>query len=116
MEKSELKDVLHLYIGCYIKSELMGVQHKFTDFNKSTIHHFIIGNFKLILRPLSDMTEEETKEYETLFGCNPHESDEWYCEIIMQDIGKPKVWLWLLKRGFDLFGLIESGQAIKATE
>lgn len=68
---------------------------------------FLHTNIKLILRSLSDMTEDEAvecgwkkvmsfKEFKEIKGCRP----------VNQVIA-------LIKMGFDLFGLIESGQAIK---
>lgn len=110
--KIELKDVLHLYIGCEIKSELMGVQHKFTDFSPRTLPLFEKGSFKLILRPLLSMREEEAmavgyNDANEFLQMIDEVGEEW--RIGIND------YLFLLRQHFDLFGLIESGQAINKT-
>lgn len=69
----ELKDYLHLYLGCDVKVDEWAYKSKLTeilkdgviveDAFKTKIHN---GNFKLILRPLSDMTTEEANWVATL--------------------------------------------------
>ena len=58
---------------------------------------------KLLLRPMSSMTEEEIKEYKHLvaFGGSPN--------------GAANFTDWLNKKHFDYRGLIEKGLAIDAT-
>ena len=72
-----------------------------------------VMNVKLILRHLSDMTEEEAKEIGWW--------DEFENRIIYAKDFNQK-WMFssdqmigLLSRGFDLFGLIEAGLAIDST-
>lgn len=77
--------------------------------------HYGNGNFKLILRPLSDITDEEKKRigfdaYKVLRGSNS-----------LPAFSESKVWAaeqtaFLLSKHFDLFGLIEAGLAIDATK
>jgi hypothetical protein len=67
---------------------------------------------KLILRPLSSMTEEEATELDW------NQRIGW--ESRWDGIGRPQViypreFHWLIKKGFDIFGLIESGLAIEKT-
>jgi hypothetical protein len=65
-------------------------------------------NIKLVLRPLSDMTEEEKKEYEA--------TRVFVRATPVHQVGNmqwtPATFHYLLSKHFDLFGLIDSGQAI----
>ena len=77
------------------------------------------------LRRLESITEEEAREVYEVKYCTPCQfSDDysaidmfWEREVGNYDeqgsilIGTPAVWLYLLSKGFDLFGLIESGLA-----
>jgi len=67
--------------------------------------HYGSERFKLLLRPLSDMTEKE-KQIALHIGLS--ESDTW--------IGGAKRTDYLLKQGFDLFNLIPEGLAIDKTK
>jgi len=68
MEKN-IKDYLHFYIGCEFSNGLDAKVRTVTFSNADTILGAKVGDFKLILRPLSDMTEEEMKElYLLVFG------------------------------------------------
>lgn len=69
-----------------------------------------------ILRPLSDINTEEKKWYSDLTGYNIDDLEEHYCPMLNLDIGNPTVWSYLLKQGFDLFGLIEAGLALDKTK
>lgn len=75
--------------------------------------------FKPILRPLSDMTIEEEIEYRDV--CN--KAYEFAKYKVGDNVGwsDPRVSgaiesKWLLSKHFDLFGLIESGEAIDKTK
>lgn len=107
--KVELKDVLHFYVGCRIvySDEPQNQNHKLTleVLAKKMFGHSI----KPILRPLSDMTELESNYLACIFPMpNNHNwnREKWN----MQEF------LYLLKQGFDLFGLIESEQAFDKTK
>jgi hypothetical protein len=75
-----------------------------------------MGYAQPILRPLSDLTLEELQEFD----------DELYdfpVEIFLDQIAKLRITYefaqWLLKKHFDIFGLIDAGDAIdinKVTE
>lgn len=65
-----------------------------------------IGRIKLILRLFEDMTDKEYNEWEAL-DIPPDSDPE---EVI---INEAKRTLWLIDKRFDLFGLIESGGAIR---
>ena len=106
--KTELKDVIHLYLG---QLALIGNLEKTASITDK-IQVFTIDKFnhdkilcRPILRKLTDMKEDEKDEFSEhqieMFG------DDFNTE--MYDIEQ---FLFLLKSGFDLFGLIASGQAI----
>lgn len=73
------------------------------------------GFIKLVLRPLSDMTEEEWVE-----TCRRQQwatgSPKFLNEgtVMMMNI-KPDCFTYLLSHGFDIFGLIEENLAINKT-
>jgi hypothetical protein len=102
MEK-DIKDYLHLYLGC----ECLGNNGKPYTLKPS---HFPsnwkegINGHKPILRPLSDMTEEEKKDYNNRKQRKGH----------MAQVHAYNT-LWLLSKHFDLFGLITDGLAIDKT-
>lgn len=106
--QTKFKDVAHLYLGCKIKTEegegtLNGL---YNDGNEpivsfNLVHaHLNFDEVKPILRPLSDMTE---LEHHIVNGIKPETND------YTRDAARTT---FLLSRGFDLFGLIESGEAI----
>ena len=96
---------------------------------KEEIHRQKISVVKLewckpILRHREDITEEESREFMkdfTLFAWEEatqlpvgwKSAKEWAIDILNDGEFTPAQTLWLLNRGFDLFGLIESGQAIR---
>ena len=71
---------------------------------------------KPYLRPMSSMTEEEKKEYESTFDSvydvddYGEDADSWHKEFSICSLD------WLLKHHFDYRGLIEKGLAIEVTE
>jgi hypothetical protein len=113
----ELKDYLHLYLGCEVKWNTNIVTLIDTDgincnvfgeplFSKSNTS---IKNIKPILRPLSDMTEDEHKEWQ-----NIRFNREFKLKPVLTD-AEYESFRYLLSKHFDLFGLIEAGLAIDAT-
>lgn len=74
----------------------------FPDEEKENLVNFYPQDLKPILRPLSSMTEEEQEEY------NKRKQRKGFMAQVHADNT-----LWLLSRGFDLFGLIDKGLAIK---
>lgn len=138
----KFKDVAHLYLGCKIVDSMTGEKYflhtacmEFSVFNPDgrNISYPILQQegkaitirmnekHKPILRPLSDMTEEERE------CCDKQGSKGWHIIAKGEPIGTngsfEKVGLavfhrqsfevaYLLSRHFDLFGLIESGEAI----
>jgi len=90
---------------------------------KSEYQKCFAGVVKLHLRRLETITEQEAREvYKAAQGVtsswpsaltwwnNPTGNDYRNSEI---EIGTPAVWLYLLGKGFDLFGLIDAGLAIE---
>jgi len=122
--KKELWDVFHLYYGCEVMF-VGGNEYFFKNGDIYTIDHHIFykmakdfedfnfENYKLILRKMTDITDEERNIASNLSGlvalgtANIGDKNLIYSEA--EHIA------YLLKQGFDLFGLIESGQAIDKT-
>ncbi len=85
---------------------------------------------KPILRPLSDMTEDEARNVYKITTGEDYPANDAKSEVFaVQDeeflsaqmeigamMGQPAVWRYLLSRHFDLFGWIESGLAIDKTK
>lgn len=121
MEK-KIKDYLHLYIGCEVQvtpfhdikyiGKLIGTDGYcqlsvvINGDHFSTERHISIC--KLLLRPLSDMTEEE-KEWQQNQSKKSSGFFPSYTEIA-------ELTKYLLSREFDLFHLIESGLALDKTK
>ncbi len=130
MEK-KLSDYLHLYLGCPCKWKVMGE----TEWNvpDSRIDVKILDRvydrqpfvIAPILRPLSDMTEEEFKEMKPDFSANiltaysspaSFHDKPWHVLILENRLMTNNLSFFdgmvLLRKHFDLFGLIEAGLAI----
>lgn len=131
--RTELKDVIHLYLGCecmigdtkWKKPEIHpddlapGIDLNYGKPIKSIIDYHTLQAYSHkitpMLRSLDSITEEEKREFFKLqYG------DEKYDERLVRVSTSlhtlfPETFLYLLSRGFDLFGLIESGQAIRKT-
>lgn len=130
----ELKEVLHLYLGCEVTDgeDVMTLTsvglYGYTAANKECKSQGIFKRIKPILRPLSDMTEEEWKSIIMEFSIdvvNAYNSYTRYGDkpkhvLILENrlntnTLKFNDGMILLRKHFDLFGLIESGQAIDKT-
>lgn len=107
--KKELEDYLHLYLGCEFLDEKTKDELQY----KLDIERLELINrtndwkdIKLILRPLSDITEGEKMDLRSHFleMDNPYNTGDtpWHFEQTR----------YLLSKHFDLFGLIEAGLAI----
>jgi len=124
--KKDIKDYLHLYLGCEIYSrnvnEIIG---KLEGVQGNIIHFRVRGvwyspkwvGYQLVLRPLSDMSEEEKKNisFDAYKVLRKEQSR------IATGTERAVTWAarqteYLLKQGFDLFGLIEAGLAIDKTK
>jgi len=119
----DIKDYLHLYLGCEVMLDSI-IESSEPNIKTLTaiqsIAPFVVlrdkgdsrqgewvdmNNCKPILRPLSDMTEEEKK----LFGIIKIEERSFSIETHFESFRL------LLSKHFDLFGLIEAGLAIDKT-
>lgn len=138
--ENKIEDYLHLYIGCQGKISDGIATINNVDITGVTIDQVNRGSFTCnpILRPLSDMTEEEKmqlirichpeKEYpiikyidldkEVLNFSSKTQRMKYYRIFACGFYGTwhPEEMKYLLKQGFDLFGLIESGLAIDKTK
>lgn len=128
MKKPELTaQILGMYIGRRANIEFKNY-YTATDSDVITpalVGYFVLGDVDVTphLRRLGSITEEECREVYLLENgeawgsetdCKMNywdEPEEWYCPNRLIVIGTPKVWLYLLSRGFDLFGLIDAGLA-----
>jgi hypothetical protein len=124
-----LKDYLHLYLGCEVEFGLnlnnlrRGTFIGFVDYNRidariafragpeGRVNVFLL---KPILRPLSDLTEEEMKEV-CRFTRDAQAYKEFDSAVGKESINA-EVALYLLSKHFDLFGLIDAGLALDKTK
>lgn len=139
MEK-KIEQYLHLYNGCEVllgdpnwkRSDISPADrapYTDPDYGKPVMtkldfplmQHFASMKGHLLLRPLSDMTEEEQTEVGEIerdvmddFRGQyiPKEQEEW-THNAFPEAAKT---FYLLSKGFDLFGLIDSGLAIDKTK
>jgi hypothetical protein len=115
-ETIEIKDYLHLYLGCKINTSLNGTT--LTGYWYDRIMRGECDGLP-ILRPLSDMTEEEKQQigfesYQALRGKQSEIRNLPAKEISCTWAAKQTAYL--LKQGFDLFNLIEKNLAIDKTK
>lgn len=87
-----------------------------SDSNFTAYTFYKIREIKPYLRPMSSMTEEEKKEFES-FGWRVNEFDDNYPWVHIGQIENVLLGLnWLNANHFDYRGLIEKGLAIEVTE
>lgn len=104
MKTLDIKDYLHLYLGCEAmhgkqKVVVCGLNiNSYCIQNIINVDTFRIEDIKPILRPLSDMTDKESKHHANILK------------------GDTESIRYLLSKGFDLFGLIQAGLAIDKTK
>lgn len=141
VEMKDIKDYLHLYLGagCIMKAG-KGVSEDYYSVVEWSDIGYPHNVTALILRPLSDMTEEEASDL-IKFESAPHrhasidvfditdnhiwyvDGEMWHGDGVSEMYDKyikfnelsPDQFKYLLSKGFDLFGLIEAGLAINAT-
>lgn len=120
MEKTTFKDVAHLYLGCKIKTaEGVGTfEALYTGGDEPIISfdliraHLKFNQVRPILRPLSSISENEISNYLDIEGSATAITN--LDREIQSRAYSPKSLVYLLSRRFDLFGLIDSGEAINA--
>lgn len=127
-KRKKLSDYLHLYLGCpFMYGKGLKVWDGWDGFEKSTAyyytdeqkkmikmgsHTFHVSEIRLVLRPLSDMTKDENEETKKLYFDFMETQQPGTRDIKMM----AHMTQWFLRHNFDLFGLIESGQAINSTK
>jgi hypothetical protein len=108
--KTTFKQVAHLYLGCKC--------FNFKTSRYTELVHLRIGadlsDMKPILRQLSDMIEEELNHIIQI-GEIHYRGESSRDFIVGWKAYAPKTFVYLLKQGFDLFYLIQSGEAIDRT-
>lgn len=108
--KTDIREVLHFYLGCesyWAEDGMKSTYSRKIDYDMLKEADWI----KPLLRPLSSMTEEEFNEmYFKMPGGVEIESRA-TVEPKRFDITPHQV-KYLLSKGFDLFGLIDSSQAL----
>lgn len=113
--EKQLKDYLHLYLGCEVKYS-NGLHYGTARYDAvypegiriAGIEIWMFFNqVQLILRRLESMTEEERREKDEIYW------RDWYPFGVIQEMEARKI-QHLLSKGFDLFGLIDAGLAIDA--
>lgn len=124
-DAKQISDYLHLYLGCEVMTpagqgklfqcsyelEMAGIVYGIMgpDFEEWVKHEDI----KPILRPLSDMTEEEGIDAEKEWNNGRRLGESISQALNIANAFRIKH---LLSKHFDLFGLIESGLAIDKTK
>lgn len=111
----ELKDVIHYYIGqrCFAEGygtgfgKIEGATLSIVQIRTNMIWYVLPVEIKPILRRIEDLTEEEYKKWMVKVIKRTDEEDglNFYSQT-------PESFHYLLSIGIDLFGLIDSGQAI----
>lgn len=131
----KFKDVAMHYIGCEVEYKtpngesvnllLAGINDKalYISNRHGDFTWLAFSKVKPILRKLEDMTEEDAKEFLSIGEYQRIESiqvDDVSIDFYIDDIPfavwfdsiSPKQFHFLCQRGYDLFGLIDSGEAI----
>lgn len=112
--KKELKDYLHLYLGCKVETE--GAKIKTLDLTLLDLAINEKIGLTPILRPLSDMSEDEALEcWKATDRLHTETLDGWQVVDYYRkntDFFEAVEFHYLLSKHFDLFKLIESGLAI----
>lgn len=122
----QFKDIAHFYLGCKgtFENHIKGPQHPDT-MGVDTFEDVLNGNyaagFKPILIPLVSMNEYQKRNFR--LKCEKTKTDNILPRISAGPLiewfhteRSVVVTIWLLQNHFDLFGLIESGEAIDATK
>lgn len=152
-----LKDFAPYYVGCDLLRpdgktilQIYGVQDSlFIHRENNELTYSGMTGSKLILRPISSMTDEEKKDIYSIIFKRPfpstgdiifmkasrksaerwilmtgvdrvgieHDGDVWAdCDLNNYKFNPHEVTRYLLSKGFDIFGLIESGLAVDKTK
>jgi hypothetical protein len=109
--KKQSIDYLHYYLGCEVficynlegdpVIEKLDARHLFDE------HDAPVG-IQPILRPLSDMSDEEAEEYNSIMYTCFNAVNKFHDQVLTEAACTQ----YLLSRGFDLFNLIHKGLAV----
>ena len=92
----------------------LDLQHNYGDVLRDAFFYHEIKDIKPYLRPMSSMTEEEKKEYQSLCVIHgDHDADDNVTYYYFDTI---ESFDWLNAHHFDYRGLIDRGLAIEVTE
>jgi hypothetical protein len=121
----KLQDYLPLYKGCEVLRNNENLPFRLTGNRLAAYIHgdLPIDSIKLLLRPFSDITEEEFRQHfydhwleELDVATFEEQYREVKCWTIKQEALLPEHFHFLLSKHFDLFGLIPAGLAIDKTK
>ncbi len=109
-----IQEYLPFYLGCDIvtltgKVEKLVIATK-DDSKEVSLYLAILYNLKPILRPLSDMTQEENVNLHSILQAYPVDTSY---DLLKRNASMTE---YLLSKHLDLFGLIEAGLAIDKTK
>lgn len=122
MEKIKFRDVAHYYLGCKCKriSEIIFTLSPI-NFPSSWESVDFTKNFKPILRPLSSMSDEDVigfcklSEPESYWNRSHERIYDEYRKLFREEkyiVFSPEETHYLISKHYDVFGLIDSGEAI----
>ena len=129
MNSFKFKDVAHLYIGCFmydrnIELTLARAKKTYTPStlrmtdgkifwlgSQSDSRHFDETNYKPLLKNIKDITQEDCDVYNKI-----HLTQHSIEELINQVNQEAVATKYLIAKGYDLFGLIDSGEAYDMEE
>lgn len=120
MVEKNIKDYLHLYMGCkFVLTDDDGIDRQFhlTAYNYNYYRDWH-SELKPILRPLSDMSEDEAAHIDDLArrqldGIETPANTKFVTGI---RTNTAEALRWCLSKRFDVFGLIAAGLAIDITK
>lgn len=111
--ETKINDVIHLYLNSeltFVKGTLTSIHKPISKTEFAHAYSLIDEDFKPILKDLSDITEEDW----TALGFE--DESEWY--HFLWEYPTPqfneKGFMYLLSKGYDLFNLLSTNQAINA--
>lgn len=142
----QLKDIIHFYYGCRASFDnkqgtINGIYHLASNkrpqvrfvYNTGTYNRWVdvwVSDIKLLLRPLSSMTEEEAKDFILITHAVNREQiryaearknqlefriDDTYGEIQWSQLSSLE-FVYLIQSGYDMFQFISRGLAIDITK
>lgn len=114
MQKELTPQIAAMYLGCEVETaagygNIYSVSADFARVNfgwQKPMEYLGFDEIKLVLRPLSDMTEEENTHVQAIVD---------RMGAVHDAANMAEITAYLTSKHFDLFGLIESGLAVEKT-